>query len=138
MALTKQQMDSGLARLGITHQDFELVRRQTSLETAGHLLDELKKKAKTNYKKLALELHPDRTGGDEAKTDAFKHITAVLDEVEKLAVRARPPPPPRPPPLGVVFAMAGNPFGQYAGTSSSTTTSTGFGTVTFRINFGGR
>jgi DnaJ domain len=137
MALTQQQMQTGLARLGVTPQDFDLVRRQTSLETAGHLLAELKKKAKTNYKKLALELHPDRTGGDEAKTDEFKHITAVLDEVEKLAVRARPP-PPRPNPLGVVFAM-GMPYAQQYGGTSTTTTGNGFATtVTFRINFGGR
>ena len=43
---------------------------------------------KKAFKKLALELHPDRTGGDKAAEERFKHVNAafsVLSDPDKRA-----------------------------------------------------
>jgi hypothetical protein len=62
-------------------------------------LDEIKERVHKNYKRLAFELHPDRTGNDPAKTEHFKLVGAVKDDFDKLKLEPRqvnmqPPPPP--------------------------------------------
>lgn len=77
--------------LGITVADVEGIRR-SPFPQAQTMLQALKDRAKKNYKKLAFELHPDRTNNDPVKTDLFKVLGQVLADIEKLQVR--PPPPP--------------------------------------------
>lgn len=81
-----------LTALGVVPQDFETIRR-VPFQQAQLLLQELKTKAKRAYKRLALELHPDRTAGDEAKASLFVLLGRVLEELEKTEVRPPAPPP---------------------------------------------
>lgn len=84
-----------LARLGVTPMDIERI-RQTPFPQSVAILDELKARVKTNWKRLAFELHPDRTGNDPVKTEEFKGLTLVRDDFEKLRVEPRPQPMPQP------------------------------------------
>jgi len=83
-----------LQALGVVQQDFETIRR-VPFPQAQTLLQELKAKARRNYKRLALELHPDRTQGDEVKAQLFVLLGRVLVEIDKTTVHPPPPPPPQ-------------------------------------------
>ena len=87
--------------LGVSVQDFWAI-RQAPFQQAVPMLQDLKDRAKRNYKRLALELHPDRTGNDETKTAQFKFLSQILSDFEKLQVRPPPPTPPPPPPMAWV------------------------------------
>jgi hypothetical protein len=78
-----------LDALGVTQTELDLV-RQASFEQAKTLLKNLKIKAHRQYKKLALELHPDRTQGDQAKAEFFVLLGRVLEEFDKVTVQAAP------------------------------------------------
>jgi DnaJ domain len=120
----------------------EMVRlQQVPLETARALLEELKERVRKNYKQLAFELHPDRTGNDPVKTERFKLIGTVKDEFEKLQVQARqqpqfiPRPPMQPQPQMRVMRVV---TWTSAGTAYTSTASTGTTThihigVPFRV-----
>ena len=90
---TEEQLAEVFWHLGIGPHDFLHLRRSPSLVEARARLQGLKDRAHRERKRLALELHPDRTGGDEAKTELFKRISAVVSELENSQVQA---PPPRP------------------------------------------
>jgi len=77
----------------VSQQDFDTIRR-VPFPQAQTLLQELKAKARRNYKRLAFELHPDRTQGDEAKAQLFVLLGQVLTELDKTTMH--PPPPPTP------------------------------------------
>jgi len=51
-------------------------------------------------------LHPDQTGGDPVKTERFKLLSRVREDLEKIEI-SPPPPAPRPIPM---HAIAVNPF----------------------------
>jgi hypothetical protein len=87
-----QDVQRALVALGVSQQDFETIRR-VPFPQAQTLLQELKTKARRNYKKLAFELHPDRTQGDETKAQLFVLLGHVLGELDKTTVR---PPQPQP------------------------------------------
>lgn len=78
-----------LARLGVTPMDIERV-RQMPFPQSGAFLEELKARVKTNWKRLAFELHPDRTGNDPSKTEEFKALTVIRDDFDRLRVEPRP------------------------------------------------
>ncbi len=42
----------------------------------------LLKQSKSTFKRCALELHPDRTGGDPSKTEEFQRLAAFAEMVE--------------------------------------------------------
>ncbi len=82
--------------LGITPE--ELARIQaTPFPKSLELLTELQASVKKTYRRLAFELHPDRTGNDAAKADLFKTLTRVAQHFERITIA--PPPPPPPPPV---------------------------------------
>ena len=86
-----------LARLGVGPGDLQRV-QQTPFPQSVTLLDELKARVKASFKKLAFELHPDRTGNDPVKTQEFKGLAQVATDFEKLTVQPAPqrlPPPPQ-------------------------------------------
>ena len=85
-----QDAQRALVALGVTPRDLDAV-RQAPIVRAGPLLQGLKANARRQYKRLALELHPDRTQGDEAKTEFFKLLGLVLAEFLKVSVKAAPP-----------------------------------------------
>lgn len=84
--------------LGVAPADVDALRRMP-FEAAVKHLEELKERVRKNFKRLALELHPDRTGGDAEKTERFKVVSSIKDEFEKLQIR---PVPVRPPPVVTV------------------------------------
>ena len=80
-----------LRDLGVSPVELEAL-RQCSLEEGRRKLDELKERVRKNYKRLAFELHPDRTGNDSEKTEKFKLLGAIRDDFEKLQLNAQPRP----------------------------------------------
>jgi hypothetical protein len=114
-------MMRALGTLGVHLQDIENLRR-LPFPHAVEGLKRIQDEAKPRYKKLAFELHPDRTGGDEAKTLLFSEVTTANKWLQELQVQ---PPPPRPQAFvqRMVFYPAANPFG---GTVTATNTTTGF------------
>jgi len=118
MALTDAQIQAALPYIGVYPQDFQAVRQLPTFEAAVAALEELKKRARRNFKKAARELHPDLTGNDEGKADIFRTCVEMLDQLDKLQlVRPRPRP--------VQWVTYTN--------SGSTSTSAGFSGVTIRI-----
>lgn len=105
-----------LNALGVTPQALEAIRRSPSFPVAKQLLAQLKGQAKAKYRQLALDCHPDRTGGDKAKEELFKLVSQVWEDLQKLEIR---PPAPQP----VVRVM----FVQQAPVTTTTTTVTGTG-----------
>jgi len=98
-----EEAQRALHALGVEQSDLEAIRR-SPLPKAQTLLEELKKRAHRKYKQLALELHPDRTKGDQAKADFFVLLGRVLEELDKTKVQARPQIP------HFQVAMGGAPF----------------------------
>lgn len=83
-----------LVELGITPDAIRQVRSAPQAQ-GERLLDELKSSAKSRYRRLAFELHPDRTGNDEVKAAKFSFLTMVVKEVEGMRWVPFPPPPPQ-------------------------------------------
>ena len=87
-----------MTELGIMPNELQSIQGLPLLE-GQRRLEEIKERVHKNYKRLAFELHPDRTGNDPAKTEHFKLVGAVKDDFDKLKLEARqvhhqPPPPP--------------------------------------------
>jgi phytoene dehydrogenase-like protein len=121
--IPQHDVQRALAALGVAPQDFDTIRR-VPFPQAQTLLQELKAKARRNYKRLALELHPDRTQGDATKAELFVLLGRVLEELDKTVVH---PPPPMPQPIAINFAFHTAPtWVSTASTTASTTTTTTF------------
>lgn len=85
-----------LEKMGVTPEDLGRLRTLPYAE-AVRFLGELKGRAKRGWKKLAFQLHPDRTGNAPESTLEFRELTAAREMFEGMEVR--PPPPVRPPPI---------------------------------------
>jgi hypothetical protein len=123
-----QQLEQAMTDLGLTAEAHASVRQAPSFEAAVARLDAIKAEAKRRYRKLALELHPDRTGGDVDKTERFKVLAQVMDQLEKMRVGRPPAPRPAPPPVRVVVFSTAPGFGYgygFSGSSGATSTTTG-------------
>jgi hypothetical protein len=86
-------MTRGLSDLGISVAELQACDRMP-FERAQETLASLKERAKHNFRRLCLELHPDRNGGDTVKTERFKMLVLVKSALDK--VQIQPPPPPKP------------------------------------------
>lgn len=80
--------------MGLRPEDFQAVRLAPSPEVAAKLLGDLKERFRSGFKKLAFELHPDRTGGDPQKTEDFKALIQLREGFERLQVPEYAPEPP--------------------------------------------
>lgn len=109
-----------LAALGVHPQDLENLRR-IPFEHAVEGLKKLQDGVKPRYKRLALELHPDRTGGDEAKSKLFSEVTMAHKWLQDLKMQPPPPPQMTVRVQRMVFYPQAHPFG---GTVTATSTST--------------
>lgn len=78
------------ALLGVTEQDLASCVRGESIEECRLKLDELKKRVKKSYRKVSLDLHPDRTRGDEEKLKLFKVVSRLCSEIQKMEIGSRP------------------------------------------------
>jgi len=113
-----------LRSLGVQYPaDFRAV-EQMPFEQGVKALDELKERIRKNYRKLAFELHPDRTGNDPEKTERFKALAQLWGQVEKMQLRRAPPQPPQ----QVIFVQVAfrHPF-----STMNVSTNTGASTTNF-------
>jgi len=85
---TNLQLALAFSQLGISPEDFIRIKRAPTHDRACRLIEALKARAKVAYRRAALELHPDRNGGDRAKTEQFKLLATIYAEIEKM----QPPP----------------------------------------------
>lgn len=117
--IPQHDVQRALAKLGVTPQDFDTIRR-VPFPQAQTLLQELKAKARRNYKRLAVELHPDQTNDDKAKTELFVLLGRVLEELDKTVVH----PPPVHQPIVINYSFNTAPTWVSTSTTSSTTATT--------------
>lgn len=73
--------------------DLQHIFKASSVEIGQKLLNDLKINIKKLYKQAALELHPDRTGGDLVKADIFAKLSILMTEIEDWKVIKQPPRP---------------------------------------------
>lgn len=122
--------------------DFDAIQRAPTFGQAQQMLADLKERARKNFRKLAFELHPDRTGGDSAQTEHFMILSRAKEELDRIKLQLMTP--PRPPPVAVrintsvrpTYVPTGNHsvYTAYYTTAASTTTSTtGGGFDPFRV-----
>jgi hypothetical protein len=90
----QQKLAEALRALGVMPHSLDAIRR-APFSDAQRLMQELKDQAKKAYRKLSLELHPDRTGNDPEKTAQFTFLGNVLADIQKLEVRPPAPVMPR-------------------------------------------
>lgn len=109
--MDQQKIDQCLRELGVTPGALAAIRGAANFDDATAKLAALKQMVKTNFKRLALELHPDRNGGDAAKTELFKALVQVQKDVDVLEIRRAPPQPVYTPPTfqHVVISYYGTP-----------------------------
>jgi hypothetical protein len=88
---TQAEVTEAFHHLGVTPADFMGIRQCRSLREAELRLQKLRERVKERWRKLAFELHPDRTDGDEDKTRLFKLLSGVVDKLNEVKVM-----PPRP------------------------------------------
>jgi hypothetical protein len=81
--LTGEEITKGLAILGVTAEDFLLIRAASNYSEACRALDSVKEKAKKGYRQSALSLHPDKVAGDET---LFRVVRQVYERIEDLEV----------------------------------------------------
>jgi hypothetical protein len=82
-------------------------------------LQEFKERAEKVYRKLALELHPDR-GGD---TERMALVNAAMDLLRATEIRLAPAPRPIPQGVQVRVVVVGGGFPGFGGWTNSATTS---------------
>jgi hypothetical protein len=119
--MDQAQTLTALDRLGVTRVDLDRVQR-TPYPASKAILDELKSRVRSNWKRLAFDLHPDRTGNDPDKTALFTMLNQVQREFESLEIQ------PRMVPMRVVVVQHwGQPFTPgVVYTSTTNTTNTGY------------
>lgn len=104
------------AELGITRDRLEQVACAATIDEAKARLAAVVREAKRRHRQLALEYHPDRTGGDPVKTERMVRLNAVMADIEKLQVRPVAPQPMR-------VWMTWNSWTSTTGTTGTTTSS---------------
>jgi len=86
-----------LNELGVAPAGIHAIRTAASREQAQSLLDALKNEARSRYRKLARELHPDLTHDDPEKAAKFSFLSIIYQQIRALELpRPMPPLPVRP------------------------------------------
>lgn len=114
MTPTEQaQIVRGFQALGVHPSDLQAVLEQADYATCKKKLAELKDKVKKSFRKVVLLLHPDVNGGDAEKTELFKVVCRIKEDIEKLSIQQRQPAPiapPPPPPVPFVVVVMHHPM----------------------------
>lgn len=126
--IDQAKLFAALRELGIPPEDLQVLPR-LPFPQAQEKLRIMRQIARKNYKRLAFELHPDRTGNDPVKTEKFKLLGQILTDFDKIEVRPAPPPPPMPvrQPMPVQWVQVGRPIHFTTAASAATTTGVPFG-----------
>jgi hypothetical protein len=77
-----QQLAEDAGRLGFTVQALERILQAGSIEQANREMSLLRKAVKRTFRRLALELHPDRTPDAPDKAEEFKRLSLAYDSIE--------------------------------------------------------
>ena len=104
-----------LLALGVQPAEIQRLYTLPHDEASRHL-GVLKERVRQNWRKLAFELHPDRTGNDPQKTERFRALLALKSKFEQMTLpeprpaRSEPVPTyatvtPMPPTPGVVYGQ---------------------------------
>jgi hypothetical protein len=110
-------LSQALKQLGLTDADLAGCRQAPTLAIAKERLERIKHVGKRAYRRLALDLHPDRTNGDEAKTELFKRLTTAYETLANMEIGVMVP---RAPQLVIQCVGISVSFGGYR-TSTSVT-----------------
>lgn len=84
-----------LRALGVNYPADIRAIEQMPFEQGEKALEALKERARKNFRQLAFELHPDRTGNDPEKTERFKALAQIRDRLGKMTLRRAVAPPPQ-------------------------------------------
>ena len=84
-----KEIQQGATRLGLTSEALAFCQSAPSVEEANQRLADLRKQVKKTYRKLSLELHPDRNLDNQSKTEEFKVLSVAYTEVDKFLSKAR-------------------------------------------------
>lgn len=126
--MDQAKADQYAAQLGITSQQIRALQGLPTFEAATSRLDELKKEARSRYRKLVYQYHPDRNPGDSSASETLRELGVVYQHIEKLQLQRRAPQP-------VVQIHFAQPFVQQVhirrAPSYSTTTSSGATTTVY-------
>lgn len=124
--MDKATIDRAFVDLDARHEDFQACTTKPTIEEAQTALDALRARLKRRYRELALEWHPDRTGGDKEKAARFVAVAAVWADIERLKLTRRPQPVLLIMPTAAVVGFSNgvriSVFYNSTSTSSSTTT----------------
>lgn len=82
--MTDSDLCRAMCLLNLTPGELLELRKGQTQAARQEALDSLKARAKRKYRQAACRLHPDKTGGDEGKTEDFKLITAFIEELERM------------------------------------------------------
>lgn len=111
--VTADELATHLEVLGLTLDELVACTKQPTIEAARMALEVVKKRARKALKKLAIECHPDVTGGDEEKARRLSRATEAYRVIDDLRCE-----PPRPPPQVVRYVWTQS----YSTTTTSTST----------------
>lgn len=116
MKLSDAQVVRAMQLLGLTQADFLAIQKAPTFAAGQQALEVLKERTRKQFKRVAMDLHPDRTNNDPVKTEDFKLVSSAVDDIDRLQLRA----PPRPMPvIRIVFRSSG--FGGFSATGFTTT-----------------
>jgi hypothetical protein len=76
-----------MAWLGISREDLIHIKTEPSGTQARAALEALRQRTKKAYKRAVRELHPDRTGGDPEKSDLFRAVSEVYQEISGVKLK---------------------------------------------------
>ena len=123
MKLNDAQVVRAMTLLGVRPEDFRAIEQAPTFEEGQKRLAELKTRVKTAFRRAAMELHPDRTNNDPAKTEDFRLVCAAAEEVDRLDFQRRvavaPPVPTQS--IHFVFRVGGTAV-RFATNQTTTTT----------------
>lgn len=89
--MTDAEILQAMRLLELAPADLLGIRQAASAASAQEATETLQAKVRKAFRKLAPALHPDRAGNDPAKVEAFKLVSAFVDEVSRMAPpRVRP------------------------------------------------
>jgi hypothetical protein len=80
-------------QLGFTPQQVQSLQALPTFEAATQALEEMKNDARSRYRKLVFQNHPDRNPGDTTAMATLRDLNEVMKQIESLKIERRAPQP---------------------------------------------